>query len=92
MYCFPTETELVHCSGVEVLDENIGFLDKFGKDVLSVGSLCVECERLLVGVELEEIITWKIGVELKFFTCCIANAGTFDFDDIGAKPCKHLGT
>ena len=49
---------------MEVLNEDIAFLDKFGENFLAVGGLCVESEGFFVGVELEEVIAGLIGEEL----------------------------
>ncbi len=89
---FPAEAEFVHCSRVEVLNENISFLDKFCQDFLSVGGGGVEGQRFLVGVELKEVVAWFIGEELEFLTGCVARSGAFDLYDFGSKPGKHLST
>ncbi len=89
---FPAEAKFIHGSGVEVFNENISLLNKFGKNLLTVGCLSIEGKRLLVGVELKIIVTGEIGIELKFFTGGIAYTGTFDFNYICAKPGEHLGT
>ena len=88
----PAETELIHSTRVKVFDKHIGLLDKFCKDGLAVRCFSVKRERLLVRVELKEIIAWEIRIELKFLTCGIAYARTFDFNNIGTEPRKHLGT
>ena len=89
---FPAETEFVHSARVKVFDENIGTLDEFGKNFLAVGGGSIECYRFFIGVKLQEVIARLVGVELKFLTGCIACAGTFNFDYVGAKPCEKLST
>ena len=87
----PGEAELVHGSWVEVLDEDVALLDEPGEDFLAVGGLGVEGKGLLVGVELQEVVGGFVGCELEFLTGGVAYAGAFDFDDVGAQPCEHLG-
>ena len=92
MNYLPTEAEFVHCTGVQVFYKYIATLDEFGKNFLTVGGCCIERERFLIGVELQEVVAGLVWVELKFFTGGIARAGTFDFDYVGTKPCQKLST
>ena len=75
---------------MEVFYKDIGVFDEAREDLAAVGSGGVECERLLVGVELQEVITRAVGVELEFLTSGVAGAGTFDFDYFGSEPCEKL--
>ena len=88
----PAETEFIHCSGVEVFDKHIGFLNQFCQDSFAVGGFRIERNRFFVRVELQEVITWQVGIELEFLTGCVADARTFDFDYLSAKPREHLST
>ena len=53
---------------MEVLDENIGALNEFGKNSLAVGGLGIKGQRLLVRVELKEIVAGQVGIKLKLLT------------------------
>lgn len=77
---------------MKIFHKYIGFLNKPGKDFLSVGSLCVESKRFLVGIQLKEVVRRLIGSELKFLTCSVAYSWTLDFYYIGSEPCQHLCT
>jgi len=56
---------------VEVLNKYIATLNKLGKDFFTVGGCGVESERFLVGVQLQEVVAWLVGVELELFACCV---------------------
>ncbi len=86
MYHFPAEAELIHSTGVEVFYENISFFNKAGKDFFAVGGGGVECEGFFIRVELEEVVAWFVGIELEFFSGCVAYTGAFNFDYVGTEP------
>ncbi len=92
MDILPTEPELVHSSGMQVLDEDIGCLEELGQNRLAVGSGRVKSKRLLIGVKLQEIVTGTIRVKLQLVASRVACAWTFDFDYFGPEPCEKLGT
>ena len=77
---------------MQVLDKHIGVLDQLGENGFSVGSRCIERQRLLVAVELQEVIARAVGVELDFVPGSVARTGTLDLYHIGAEPCKKLCT
>ena len=88
----PAEAELVHRSRMEVLDEYVGSFDQLREYSLAVGCRGVESERLLVAVELQEVVARTVGSELNLVTRGIAGAGTLDLYDVGAEPCEKLST
>ena len=90
MYHFPAESQLVHGARVQIFYEYITSFDQFGQNFLAVGSLGIQSQRLLVGVELQEIVARLVGEELELLAGCVALAGTLDLYYLGAQPCQHL--
>jgi hypothetical protein len=87
---FEREAHAVEHAGSEVLDENIALFHQRGEHFLALRVLGVEGDRALVVVQHGEIQAVHIRHVLQLAAGDVANAGPFDLDHIGAKPCQQL--
>jgi len=86
----PTEAELFHVAWADVLYEHV-CLEQVGEDLLAFRVLHVERDRLLVGVELQEVQRVRAVDVVHLVTGRVAAMHLLELDDLGAQPCENLG-
>ena len=74
----------------EILDEHVGFARHVEHQLLAGGRLEIDGDRLLVGVEDEEVEGIALGVRQDRATG-VACVRVLDLDDLGTEPGQGLG-
>ena len=87
----PAEAELLHVARADVLDKDVGVFEQIGQDLLAFRILHIQRDRLLVGVELQEV--QRIGAVdiIHLVTGRVAALDLLELDDFCAQPSQHLG-
>ena len=86
----PAEAELFDIARADVLDEYVGILQQIGEDLLAFWILHVQCDGLLVGIELKEVQGIRSIHVVHFVTRRVSALNLLHLDDFSAHPGEHL--
>ena len=86
----PGEAHPVHRTGREILDQDVGLADQLLHDRLAFRRLGIQCQRLLVAIERDEVQRIQIGDVPQLAARHVSNARPLDFQHVRAEPRQQL--